>query len=238
MLGAGTIVIALATACSGDGADAKSLDCDSLAKDRPYHYQSIVTYDLAERPPGAPPEQVHDYGPEGFELRKEFNGALEAPDKIEALIHQESSVDLAIRVVGNQAWTQVFGDPPGEWQATPLETAGELFPPEQICALLSPDISLEGAEGQTETVNGVEAVHYSFRSVPSQLPASLFGPQSDFAQLIPDLDVDVWVAERNHHPVRLSVQGTGQYENKRSLTLSISSEMVEVRDDSVKIDPP
>jgi hypothetical protein len=70
------------------------------------------------------------------------------------------------------------------------------------------------------------------------LPASIYGPQSDFAQLIPDLDVDVWVAERNHHPVRLSVQGTGQYENERSLILSISSEMVEVRDDSVKIDPP
>lgn len=233
--------LTLAAACSGDSVDLSVLDCSLLAKDRPYRYRTVSTFDLAARPPGAPPEQVQDYGPEPFKFTREFEGAVQAPDRLEAVIRQDSSLDLMVRVIGGQAWTRTVNDPTGAfqaWRSTPIETAGELFTPERICAQLSNEISLDGADGQQDATNGIETVHYTLPSVGSQLPAALYGPQSDFAHLISTLDVDVWLNERNGHPIRFSLQGTGHYENERALTLTILSEIIQVRDGSIEIDPP
>lgn len=235
-----TLALLGAVACVGSGGSSTTptpltqVNCEPLTTFDRYRYASVVTFDLEERGPDMEPE-TPDLGPSAYKITFDIDGAVEPPDRIGAVVSYPvgSGGNLPIIGIGNVTWTQVVG----VWSRDDLPPP-ELYPAAKMCAGLAPDVDLSGLEGEPDEINGIPVVHYRFDDLPSQFPAAIWSLGSDFARLIDTLDVELWLAQDGGYPVRQDVRGVGHYENGRALVVEAFTEVRDINDKSIKIEPP
>jgi len=232
--------LVVAAACAGStGSSATpvpltTVNCEPLATFERYRYTSVVTFDLEARGPDTPAEQP-DLGASPYKITFDIEGAVQQPDKVDVVIRYPagSGSSLPIIGIGNTTWTQTLG----VWAREDLPPP-EVYPPARICVGLAPDVDLEGVEGEPDEINGVPVVHFSFEDMPTQFPVAIWGLGSDFGRLMENLDVELWLSRDEGYPVRLELGGVGYYENGRSLVLEVATEVSDVNDKSIEIEPP
>jgi hypothetical protein len=212
--------------------------CQALASLKSYRYVTEMTLDSPE-PTGTPsPDQptptstiTRDFtGPFLFEY--DVEASFVAPDRLEAYVTGTSSPTSVI-MIGDQKWLQTGT----AWR----EIAGEFnvtYGPLDVCRAVLPDLDLSQAQPESEKRNDVDSLHYTFSQVPSDATAEIFGPGSDMAILLGNLDVELWLAEEDNHLVRIEVQSTGLYADSRELRLHLVDDVTDANDDSIRVEPP
>ena len=233
------VVWAACSQSSGPELPAGRITCEPLTNLNSYRYRTEVTLDLAERDPSLEP--TDPYGAEPFRLTQVVEGVVQQDGKVEATTRttEPAESETSTIVIEDQAWVKPEGF---DWIFIDLETSP--FPiayfPLDTCNAVSPDIDVSTKTGQLEDVGDVPSLRYSFDSLSSQLPARhpSFGPQSDAGRLISEFSGDIWIAEKDRYITRLDIEGTGNYENGRPLTLKIFLEVFDQNDNSIRIEAP
>lgn len=168
-----------------------------------------------------------------------MEGAVISPDR--------SSMEMTIGghefgsfiQIGSRSWMKVAGLT--DWTEEPASEDSEfLFSPMDLCETTEEDLSsaLSGLEGENETVNGIEAVHYHVDSADLALLKDLLGGTEDLGQLPDEFNMDVWLAEDGDWPVRMSLAASGEDDEGQPLSFDISIEFKDFNDSSIKIEPP
>lgn len=214
--------------------------CEALASLDKYRYISSVTL---ESPEETVPEGQGQPTPVAT-LTREFTGrflfeynidaSLVSPDRVAAEVRAGVGEPFNAVIIGDQHWITVGG----EWQEVGAQYVVP-YQPLEICNALFPEIDLDEAPGEKETVNDVEAQHYTLTDIPSgNSMALIFGAESDMAILFQSLDVEVWIAEDDGWPVRMDIQTSGLYGDRRELKGHVQIELRDVNDDDVKVEAP
>lgn len=178
---------------------------------------------------------------ESFRLAQVVEGVVQRDGKVEATTRttEPTESETSTIVIEDQAWVKTEGF---DWVFIDLENSPFPIPylPLDTCNAVSPDIDVSTKTGQLDDVGDVPSLRYSFDSLSSQLPARhpTFGPQSDAGRLISEFRGDIWIAEKDHYITRLDIEGTGNYENGRPLTLEIFLEVFDQNDNSIRIEAP
>lgn len=202
----------------------------SLTDVTSFEYELVFEGDLADLASAfAPTGDAADI-PEG-ELR--MSGAFKAPDRARFEINIGDEALLGVVVIGAEQWLNIGG----QWIGpTPADTPAD----ENVLAFdFAEDFDTEGlkCEGDSEDVNGVEAVRCSLsREDLDELADVLaaFGEDVDSSEIPEDFEFEVWVAKDGGYPVRVSFGGTDPTTGANlGFTMNISN----INGD-VEIEPP
>jgi hypothetical protein len=220
---------------------ATSAACQALTSLDKYRFASNVTLESPEEPvpegegqPTPVATLTRTFGAGPFMFNYNVDGSVIPPDKVEVLTNAGGeTLPLGIVVIGDRSWATV-GD---VWQEV-----GPGYPvpyqPLDVCNAFFPEIDLNQAQGEKETVNGVSALHYTLADVPSGQSWGLIFPESDMAILFQTMDVEVWLAEEDGWPLRMDIQSSGLYSDRRELTGHILVELRDINADDIKVEPP
>jgi hypothetical protein len=198
---------------------------------------------LPSTPEGETPESEEPLGDflgtlSGLMGDMKMEGAVIVPDR--------SSMEMTVGghefgsfiQIGSQSWMKVAGLT--DWTEQPSSEDSEfLFSPLDFCETTEEDLSsaLSGLEGEEETVNGIEAVHYHLDKADLTLLKEFLGGTEDLG--LPDeFNMDVWLAEDGDWPVRMSFEAGGEDDEGEALTFEILVEFKDFNDSSIKIEPP
>ena len=221
------------------GQAATSAACQTLASLDRYRYVSNLSL---ESPEELVPSSEGQPTPVAT-LTREYVGLFDfdyntdaswvAPDRVEASISAAGS-PLNLVIIGDRHWVTLAG----EWREVgPEYVLG--YGPLEVCNAIFPEIDLTQAQGEKETVNGVSALHYTFADTPTgQAMAAIFGPQSDEAILFQTMNVEVWVAEKDGFPVRMDIEASGLYGDRRELKGQLRIELRDINADDIEVEPP
>jgi len=141
--------------------------------------------------------------------------------------------------IGTQSWMKVAGLT--DWTEEPASEGSEfLFSPMDFCETAEDDLSsaLSGLEGENETVNGIDAVHYHLDTSDLTLLQDLLGSTEDLGELPKEFNMDVWLAEDGDWPVRMSLAASSEDDQGQPLSFDILIEFKDFNDSSIKIEPP
>jgi ABC-type glycerol-3-phosphate transport system substrate-binding protein len=213
--------------------------CEALASLSTYRFVSDATMESPEEIVGFSEGQTPV-----ADLTREFEGhfyfdynvdaSVVTPDSYDALMTAGGYEPSHVIGVGGNYWIELED---GWMEATPQY--GPPYKPLDVCNSIFPELNLDQAQGEKETVNDVPARHYAFLDTPSgQAIATIFGAESDMAILIRAMDVEVWLAEDGGWPVRMDIQGSGLYADGRELLIHVHVDVQDVNDKDIKIEPP
>lgn len=169
----------------------------------------------------------------------EAEGAYVAPDRtaINLLLGGET---MGFVQIGDQSWSNLDGT----WQAAPAADLfdgfgglGALDSPAALFEDFVPQEILSGATVSEESVNGVDAVRYSFDLEALAALADQFGGDAAELDEISELSFDVWLAEGNI-PVKLTVAFAGKDESGQAMAMSLDLNLYDINSGSVSIEPP
>jgi hypothetical protein len=217
-----------------------SAACEALASLERYRYVSNMTL---ESPEEIVPEAEGQPTPAAT-LTRDFTGrflfeynidaSLVSPDRIAAEITAGVGEPFSAVIIGDQHWITSGG----EWEEVGQQYVIP-YQPLEICNALFPEIDLDQAQGEKETINGVEAQHYTLTDIPSgNSMALIFGAESDMDILFQSLDVELWVSEDDGWPVRMDIQTSGLYGDRRELKGHVQIELRDINDKDIKVEPP
>lgn len=254
------LVAALMAACNGGGDNSPTVQptgeaptspqptqqattsaaCQALASLDKYRYVSNVSLESPEEfapsgegePTPATTMTREFTGPFLFEYN--IDASLVSPDRVSAEMRVGVGEPFNIIIVGDRHWITVGSD----WQEVGAQYVVP-YRPLEICNAIFPEIDLSQAQGEKESVNGVSALHYTFAGTPSgQAMASIFGPESDMDILFQDMNVEVWVTEKDGWPVKMDIQTSGLYGDRRELTGHLQIELRDISKGDITVEPP
>ena len=160
-------------------------------------------------------------------------GAFVAPDSM-AITASFIGQEFSFVQIGDEAWERV-GD---TWEPTTAEAS--LFSMEDPASMVTdflPDEVLEVAETSRETINGVDAIRYSFDKETLEAAATELGEDtSDFAELT-NANLDIWLTE-DGIPVRILMDISGQDETGSAMSMNLEMNISDINSDSVTIERP
>jgi len=157
-----------------------------------------------------------------------------APDRFAALLTGDSGEPLAMIAIGALVWTEG----PSGWKLDD-EPFTIPYQPPVICEAVLADLDLSAAEPQEEKVNDVETLHYTFPGVHSeQAWAKIHGPGSDLDILLKELDVDLWLSEKDTWPVRMKLSSSGLYGDGRELRVDLLVDIRDANSADIRVEPP
>jgi hypothetical protein len=218
---------------------ATSAACQALTSLKSYRYLTNLTLAVPEEtvpfPEGQPtPVSTITRDIQGaFYFDYNIDASFIAPDRLDAQISSGTTVPFEVIIIGDNHWVLMEE----QWRGSPQTNVA--YQPMDICNALFPQLNLDQAQGEKETVNGVAARHYVFPAMPSgETMATIFGAQSDMAILFQTMDAEVWVAEKDGWPVRMDIQGKGIYATGRELQTHIRVELRDINNKDIKIEPP
>jgi hypothetical protein len=246
--------LALATACGGEeepqpgesptpGGSALSA-CQAIQDLKSYRYTVHVLVESPE-PSEAPttplptptaPITRHITSPVIFDYT--IDASYVAPDRLDAMttakIHTTGEEqELPIVIIGDRRWYKLAGN----WVEDPSVPLG--YRPRDICSAVFPDVDLSQAEPETESVNGVKALHYSLADVYSeQAMAQIFGAGSEMDILMKRLNVELWLAEDGGWPARMEIRSSGLLADGRELRVELTADLTDVNSEDIKVEPP
>jgi len=141
--------------------------------------------------------------------------------------------------IGSQQWMKVAGLT--DWTEEPASgDSGFILSPMDLCETTEEDLSsaLSGLEGENESVNGIDAVHYHLDEADLTLLQDFLGSTEDLGDLPEEFNMDVWLAEDGDWPVRMSLAASGEDDEGQPLSFDILIEFKDFNDSSIKIEPP
>ena len=242
------LLAALAAACGGGGEpqaegsptppptgqDAALAPCQALEELETYRFTSRLRVEAEKwavpaegqpTPVGTPATQVFDYVVEA---------SYQAPDRIQALTGVPGG-ELPVINIGDERWYELGGGWTREPRLPPVA-----YQPITICRAIFPDLDLSQAEPQQEAMDEVKTLHYHFDDVHSEeaiarIPAIGAG---ELSEALKRFQVDVWLAEKDGWPVRVELRSSGELSGGREASLELSTELQDVNDKSIKVEPP
>lgn len=241
------LLAALAAACGGGGPETEQsptppptgeeaalAPCRALEELKTYRFTSQLRIEAEEWPVPAEgqPTPVATPAPEVFEYVVE--ASYQAPDRIQGLTGPPGN-ELPILAIGDERWYDLGGGWTQDPRLPPVR-----YQPITICRAIFPDLDLSVVEPQHEAMDKVEALHYHFDDVRSEeaiarIPAIGSGPLSE---ALKEFQVDVWLAEKDGWPVRVEFRSSGRIADGQKASLELSTELRDVNDKSIKVEPP
>lgn len=240
-IGALLAVSAVVAACGdddGDSSDVLQPSCDGIEELDSYRYALRLQLDAPafdDPQPEASPGPIDPFAEalSAFFSDLQLEGAYVAPDRTLVTLEFENE-ELEWRQIGDRGWVR-FGD---EWEEQAASSNGGLTP-EVVCQDIIADLagSLQGVEREEDSINGVDAYHYSLdRSDIEELPDLL---QSESLPDLPeDVQFDIWLARDGLWPVKVALSASDEDENGEPIELNMEMELLDVNDDGIEIEPP
>jgi len=229
------------SASPSGGGSAQAVGCEFPSDIESFRFEMTMKANLPTTPEAETPESEEPLGDflgalSGLMGDMKMEGAVIAPDR--------SSMEMTVGghefgsfvQIGSQSWMKVAGLT--DWTEEPASEDSEfLFSPMDFCETAEEDLSsaLSGLEGENETVNGIETVHYHLDQADLTFFQEFLGGTED----LPDeFNMDVWLAEDGDWPVRMIFAASGEDDDGQSLSFDISIEFKDFNDSSIKIEPP
>ena len=229
------------SASPSGGGSAQAVGCEFPSDIESFRFEMTMKANLPTTPEAETPESEEPLGDflgalSGLMGDMKMEGAVIAPDR--------SSMEMTVGghefgsfvQIGSQQWMKVAGLT--DWTEEPASEDSEfLFSPMDFCETAEEDLSsaLSGLEGENETVNGIETVHYHLDQADLTFFQEFLGGTED----LPDeFNMDVWLAEDGDWPVRMIFAASGEDDDGQSLSFEISIEFKDFNDSSIKIEPP
>ena len=232
------------SATTSSGSSAQEVGCEFPSDIESFRFTMTMKANLPSTPEAptesAGEEPLGDFlgALSGLMGDMKMEGAVIAPDR--------SSMEMTIGghefgsfiQIGSQSWMKVSGLT--DWTEEPASDSGFLFSPMDFCETAEDDISsaLSGLEGENESVNGIEAVHYHIDTADLTLLQNFLGSTEDLGELPDEFNMDVWLAEDGDWPVRMSFEASGEDDEGQALSFEILIEFKDFNDSSIKIEPP
>jgi len=240
-LGALTATILSGCGGGGGGSEAQAAaSCDSIRQIQSYRY----TINLKLQSPAfkmanstatpAPPLGVFADPLEALFSDLKLEGAYRAPDRTQAVLRFKGEL-LELREVGGKSWIAV-GNSWREQEPGKEETA---LTPGVVCKDIVDEItpSLADADSERETVNGVEADHYTLNEADLKRLPELLGTTGE-AGLPEEYQIDVWLAREGRFPVRLQLGAEDKDGQGNPISLNLFMEFRDLNDPGIQIEPP
>ena len=226
---------------SGGGSSAQAVGCEFPSDIKSFRFEMTLKANLPTTPEAETPESEEPLGDflgalTGLMGDMKMEGAVIAPDR--------SSMEMTVGghefgsfvQIGSQSWAKVAGLT--DWKEEPASEGSEfLFSPMDFCETAEEDLSsaLSGLEGERETVNGIETVHYNLDQADLAFLGDFLGGTED----LPDeFNMDIWLAEDGDWPVRMTFAASGEDDEGQDLSFEISIEFKDFNDSSINIEPP
>jgi hypothetical protein len=246
------LLVALAAACNGGGEpgvegtptptgeDAALAPCEALQELTAYRYTTklkLESPEPSETPVEPPPTPISTITREfggSFLFEYTIETSFVAPDRFEALMTADSGEPAAIITIGGQTWAQLEGSwrPVGQTYDIP-------YTPPIVCEGILPDLDFSQAEPQEEMTNDVKTLHYTFFQVHSEEAwAKIYGPGSDLDILLKEIDVDLWLEEKDNWPVRMELSSNGVYGDGRELRVHLLVDIRDANSSDIRVEPP
>ena len=226
---------------SGGGSSAQAMGCEFPSDIKSFRFEMTMKANLPSTPEAGTPAADEPLGDflgalSGLMGDMKMEGAVIAPDR--------SSMEMTVGghefgsfvQVGSQQWMKVAGLT--DWTETPASDESELlFSPMDFCETAEEDLSsaLAGLEGDKETVNGIETVHYHLDQADLTFFQDFLGGAEDLPN---EFNMDVWMAEDGDWPVRMSFEASGEDDEGQPLSFEIFIEFKDFNDSSITIEPP
>jgi len=230
----------LLAACAGGGGSQVKASCDAIEGIKSYRY--LISLKLQSPAFQGSPNENPDDPLSGFAeaLTQLFSdiqleGEFVAPDRSKTIMRFQDE-ELELRAIGDKSWVRI-GDTWQEQAEPPQE--GNILTPETVCRDLVENLapSLQGAEAQEDTVNGIEARRYHLDEADLEGLPELLGTEAE-TELPTDFEVDVWLAKDGDWPVRLQVRAADTEGDGQPVSLELSMEFKDINDRNIEIEPP
>ena len=231
------------SASPSGGSGAQEVGCEFPSDIKSFRFELTMKANLPTTPEAETPESEEPLGDflgalTGLMGDMKMEGAIIVPDR--------SSMEMTIGghefgsfvQIGSQSWAKVAGLT--DWKEEPASDESFLFSPIDFCETAEEDISsaLSGLEGEEETVNGIEAVHYHIDKADLAFLGDFLGGTEDTGELPDEFAMDIWLAEDGNWPVRMTFAASGRDDDGQPLSFEISVEFKDFNDSSIKIEPP
>jgi len=228
---------------SPTGGSAQNVGCEFPSDIKSFRFTMTMKANLPSTPEAGTPATQEPLGDflgalSGLMGDMQMEGAVIVPDR--------SSMEMTVGghefgsfvQIGSQSWMKVTGLT--DWQEQPASESEFLFSPLDFCKTTEEDLSstLSGLEGEKETVNGIEAVHYHIDKADLTLLQDFLGSTGDLGQLPEKFNLDVWLAEDGDWPVRMSFAASGKDDQGQPLSFEILVEFKDFNDSSIQIEAP
>jgi hypothetical protein len=226
-------------AASPTGGSAQAVGCEFPSDIESFRFEMTMKANLPSTPEAGTPEPLGDFlgALSGLMGDMKMVGAVILPDR--------SSMEMTVGdhefgsfiQIGAKSWSKVAGLT--DWTEQPASEESEFLSPLDFCETTEEGLSsaLSGLEGEKETVNGIEAVHYHLDKADLALLEEFLGGTEDLG-LPEEFTMDVWLAEDGDWPVRMSFVTSGEDDEGQSLSFEILVEFKDFNDSSIKIEPP
>ena len=240
----GCLLLLLLSGCGGGGGappvSGKEV-CDKLKESERFRFtlNYIVESKQQENPPddnATSGEYVIKPSTPEFRINIKHSGAAQRPDRLDFEISLPDQPDQSpartIRIGENQfifvgdAW-QVVGEP------TPVP-----FTPLNICDTIVSPLDLAGKAANQENLGDTKTRHVRIDGASLTAASDLFGPASDMGRLLSSYDIDLWLRQKDHRPVKLEAVSKASYPFGRELSFSLVLEIGSYNDDEIDIQPP
>lgn len=169
-----------------------------------------------------------------------FSGAYVSPDRVQIKLDlggQSSPLagqSLQFIQIGSTAYIKLGNLPWQKQEMTEENPIGNLNPIE-LCKQLQENLPVAQARTRKEQVNGVDAIRYDFdRKSLEKLPG-LFGEDSQ--DLPENLNLSLWVAEKEKFPVRMALSGSGQQAGGTT-SINLEFNVTDLNASGIRIDAP
>jgi len=221
------------------GSSAQAVGCEFPSDIESFRFEMTMKANLPSTPEAGTPEPLGDFlgALSGLMGDTKMVGAVILPDR--------SSMEMTIGdhefgsfiQIGSQSWSKVAGLT--DWTEQSASEESEFLSPLDFCETTEEGLSsaLSGLEGEKETVNGIEAIHYHLDKADLALLEELLGGTEDLG-LPEEFTMDVWLAEDGDWPVRMSFVTSSEDDEGQSLSFEILVEFKDFNDSSIKIEPP
>lgn len=242
-----TAVAGLVLACGGGddgGPDASSsvtpAVCQRITTDS-FSYTVQATQEIKELEgtpiPSAPP------GPPPYTFSETVEGEIENGTELQVTVTNTDGTNKttfqAVQLDDGRAWIKYEGDPAWTAHDLTIRPLPVRYWPQLVCNGIAPDVQVGALQPKADEVNGTAAKKYEIRGLNALFFAREpdFGPGSDAAQYVSNVDADVWIADDGGYVAKLDLTGTGQYPDGRPIIIRLVFELKGM-DDSIKIEPP
>ena len=166
----------------------------------------------------------------------EIRGASVAPDKSEMqMTLGESGQVMGAVAIGERTWFS-SGE---EWTETPNGAPdGSLLSPGKLSGSVIDEKAFAGAKPAKETMNGVDALHYTADQSGLGSLADLLGVAEPENDVPVETKMDLWLTEDGGYPVRVVIDARGTDAEGREMSVQLELNVTDLNDPGIEIEPP
>lgn len=171
-----------------------------------------------------------------------YSGAYQAPDRSTMKIEtpKESIFGgnaLEFARIGATSYTKIGAT--GWQQSTGGGSPGDVLDeldPRALCKQLQENLKGD-VPSRKEKVNGVDATRYDYDRKALERIGGILGAASGNGELPENAKLNIWVADKEKFPVKLTISGSGQQAGQR-YSVDLELNVTDLNSNDVKVDAP